>query len=274
MLGEEATGSWEAQAIEQYLIGGSTYTTTRDSASEVNAGDWDHSIYNPLTRAYACDLDSDGRIGMDDLNIIYTPRNWNRRKTSYNWTYIGSTTGVSGGYGTSCLPFGFGGNKGLIGDGKDYAALFSLARQAVIAPYVADDYWDQPSDERREVPLPEVFADVDGTLLDAEQIAAWKEAADLLEESDASSSATEDDLFGGADDFDDPFGGESAETPRGEEVSRPDVDDTVVDLGPAWGEIIGEEASESDDEIAALPEEKDWWDSIFDFGGEEIEETP
>lgn len=274
VLGEEATGSWEAQAIEQYLIGGSTYTTTRDSASEVNAGDWDHSIYNPLTRAYACDLDSDGRIGMDDLNIIYTPRNWNRRKTSYNWTYIGSTTGVSGGYGTSCLPFGFGGNKGLIGDGKDYAALFSLARQAVIAPYVADDYWDQPSDERREVPLPEVFADVDGTLLDAEQIAAWKEAADLLEESDASSSATEDDLFGGADDFDDPFGGESAETPRGEEVSRPDVDDTVVDLGPAWGEIIGEEASESDDEIAALPEEKDWWDSIFDFGGEEIEETP
>ena len=115
---------------------------------------WLLSIHNPDSVVYRCDLNGDGRLSVQDVNLVQTVFDYNRSVADYLWTEIAT--------GDKVLPFGFGGEK------NGYTALFSLDEREDVFPVEPDEYWDAlvDPDTTEAVPLDPVYVDENGTLWD------------------------------------------------------------------------------------------------------------
>lgn len=120
---------------------------------------WRKSIYNPDTMAYRCDLNGDGVLTVQDVNIVQTVFDYNRSAEDYAWTKRSDNSKV--------LPFGFGKR-----DDSGYAALFALREMDDVFPMERDEYWDSlvDPDTTEAPPLNTVYVDEDGSLWEAETL--------------------------------------------------------------------------------------------------------
>lgn len=121
--------------------------------------DWKMSTYNPESRAYRCDLNGDGVLSVQDLELVQTLFDYNRSVEDYRWRLV-----KDGVVEKNVLPFGFGQEKAGFND-----TLFSLrADDGEPYPVERDEYWSQLVDpETTEAPpLDTPYVDEDGLLWD------------------------------------------------------------------------------------------------------------
>lgn len=169
--------------------------------------DWKLSTHNPESRAYRCDLNGDGVLSVQDLELVQTLFDYNRSEEDYKWTENKPD-------GKKVLPFGFGSAK------KDYVALFSLRADDDGEPYPVerDEYWSQRVDpETTEAPpLNNPYVDENGVL--------WEHPEGWTEETGGSAAS------GGKPGHRDE--GEFMEIPAGEEAMgwNNSFSDAVFDL--------------------------------------------
>lgn len=128
--------------------------TEAPDPSDPNYADWEVSTYNPESMAYRCDLNGDGVISVQDLNLVQTVFDYNRSVEDYKWTLLPDRI-------TKVLPFGFGDQK------NNYAALFALRLDdGEPIPVEPDEYWDSLVDPKATgaPPLDNPWVDENGML--------------------------------------------------------------------------------------------------------------
>lgn len=142
-------------------------TMTADPGPGATPGEaleWKRSTHNPESLAYRCDLNGDGKITLQDLNLVQTVFDYNRSVADYLWT----RRNADGTLGERVLPFGFDGsvkNKNPI---ADYISLFGLRLDGEPIPVEPDAYWDSLVDPKttEAVPLDNPVVDENGAVVE------------------------------------------------------------------------------------------------------------